>query len=107
MPPVLPAGNRSAFGQPWGEAGLALTGSVDALLFDIAMQAELNYGRSLANLESRTTANVAEANAAYSNVSNPSVLSAGLQLGVSALNGWSGIEQAKIEKRRAAQPPGK
>lgn len=89
-----------------GEAGLALTGSVDALLFDSAMQAELNYDRSIANLESRTTANVAEANAAYSTVSNPSALSAGLQLGASALNGWSGIEQAKIEKRRTAQSAG-
>lgn len=89
-----------------GEAGLALTGSVDALLFDSAMQSELNYDRSLANLESRTAANVAEAEVAYSNVSNTNALSAGLQLGASALSGWSGIEEAKIEKRRAAVKAG-
>ena len=89
-----------------GEAGLALTGSVDALLFDSAMQSELNYNRSLANLESRTAANVAEAEVAYSNVSNTNALSAGLQLGASALSGWSGIEEAKIEKRRAAVKAG-
>lgn len=90
-----------------GEAGLALTGSVDALLFDSAMQAELNYDRSLANLESRTAAHVAGAEASYSTVSNTSALSAGLQLGASALSGWSGIEQAKIEKRRASQAAGR
>lgn len=89
-----------------GEAGLALTGSVDALLFDSAMQADMNHSRSIANLESRTSANAAEAEAAYSHVGNVNGLTAGLQLGASALTGWSGIEAAKIEKRRASKASG-
>ncbi|WP_230279414.1 hypothetical protein [Croceicoccus sp. Ery15] len=85
-----------------GEAGMALSsGSVEALLFDSAMQAELEHDRSLANLESRTKANAADATSMYSSVRNTNGLAAGLQLGASALSGWSGIEAAKIEQRRA------
>lgn len=82
-----------------GEAGLALnSGAVDGLLFDSAMQAELNMDRSLANQESRSNANVAEATSMYSQVDNVSPLGAGLQLAGAGLSAWSGVQGAKIQK---------
>lgn len=89
-----------------GEAGLALTGSVDGLLMDSAMQAELNNGRSIANQESRTAANTAEATSMYSQVQNTNALGAGLQIASTGLNSWSGIQGAKIAKSQASQNAG-
>lgn len=82
-----------------GEAGLALTsGSVEGLLYDSAMQADLNFSRSIANQESRHNANIAEGESMYSQVQNVNTLGAGLQIGSSALSAWSGIQGAKIKK---------
>lgn len=89
-----------------GEAGLALTGSVDGLLFDSAMQTDLNANRSIANQESRTAANVAEAESMFSQVQNVNALGAGLQLASAGLNAWSGINSAKINKAQASANAG-
>jgi len=89
-----------------GEAGLALTGSVDTLLMDSAMQAEMSNDRSIANQESRVAANVAEANSMFSQVQNVNAVGAGLQLGGAGLNAWSGINGAKINKAQASQNAG-
>lgn len=84
-----------------GEAGLSMSsGSIEMLLFDSAMQAELNYGRSIANQESRTAANVAEANAMYSQVDNINAATAGLQIASAGVNAWTGVTNAKIKKEQ-------
>lgn len=68
-----------------GESGLSLeSGSVNALLEDAQMQATLSNETSLANRESRRQAARAEANAAL--VAKPTVLGAGLQIGLAGLN---------------------
>lgn len=89
-----------------GQSGLALTGSVDALLYDSAMQAELDHSRSLANQESRQSANAAQAQSMFSQVHNVNALSAGLQLGSAGIGAWTGIENAKIQKEQAARMAG-
>lgn len=66
-----------------GESGLSLdSGSVKALENDAAMQASLSNETSLANRESRLDASVADANAKM--VAKPTLLGAGLQIGLSA-----------------------
>lgn len=83
-----------------GESGLALTsGSVEAMLMDSAMQAELREDRILANMESRHAANVAEGQSLASRIQKPTALGAGLQLASSAASAWSGAQQAKIQTK--------
>lgn len=67
-----------------GESGLSTASpSVDALLSDAGMQATLSNEVSLANRESRRDAAKAEANAAMP--SKPTLLGAGLQIGLAGL----------------------
>ncbi|WP_109798678.1 virion core protein, T7 gp14 family [Novosphingobium meiothermophilum] len=66
-----------------GEAGLSLSsGSIETLLMDSAMQAELSNKTSLANRESRRAASDAETASKF--ISTPSTLTAGLMIGLSA-----------------------
>lgn len=84
-----------------GEAGLSLgSGSVENLLLDSAMQLEFKQDRTLANMESRHNANVAEAESMMSRIQKPTALGAGLQVGASAASAWSGVQNAKIPKAR-------
>lgn len=65
-----------------GESGLNTSSPVvDALISDVAMQATLANQQSLANRESRKKATTAEANAMMK--SKPTLLGAGLQIGLS------------------------
>lgn len=83
-----------------GEAGLSLSsGSVEALLLDSAMQSELKNDRTLANMESRHNANVAEANSMLSRISKPNALSAGIRLGATAASSFSAVQSAKIKTK--------
>lgn len=66
-----------------GEAGLSLdSGNVETMLMDSYQQAELADDRSLANREAQRDASQAEANSAMSNVASPTLLGAGLQIGL-------------------------
>lgn len=66
-----------------GESGLSTeSGSVQALIEDAGMQASIANEQSLANRESRLRATAADANAKA--VSKPTLLGAGLQIGLSA-----------------------
>jgi len=66
-----------------GEAGLSLdSGNVETMLMDSYMQAELADDRSLANREAQRSASQAEAISAASNVAAPTLLGAGLQIGL-------------------------
>lgn len=82
-----------------GEAGLSLdSGSIEGLLLDSATQMELQGDRTLANMESRHNANVAEASSMMSQIQKPTALGAGLQIASSAASAWSGVQSAKIKK---------
>lgn len=90
-----------------GEAGLGLqSGSVEGLLFDTAMQMELNGDRTLANMESRNRANEAQAESMMSQVQQPTALGAGLQIASAAGSAWSGAQQMKIMRSRGVPAPG-
>lgn len=81
-----------------GEAGLSLTsGSVEAMLLDSAMQGELRDQTTMANMESRHRANLAEAESMASRIQKPTALGAGLQLGAAAASAFSGVQGAKIK----------
>ena len=68
-----------------GESGLNTSSPVvDALMNDVAMQATLANQQSLANRESRKRATTAEANAMMK--SKPTLLGAGLQIGLAGAN---------------------
>lgn len=85
-----------------GEAGLALnSGSIEGLLFDSAMQMELQGSRTLANLESRQAANDAGAESLMSQVQKPTLIGAGLQVAGAAASGFSGIQNSKLAIKRA------
>lgn len=84
-----------------GEAGLSLSsGSIEGLLNDSEMQGELANDRTVANMESRQRANTAEARSMLSQISKPTALGAGLQLGTAAAGAWAGTPHAaKIAKK--------
>lgn len=63
---------------------------------DSAMQGDLSNQRSLANRESRDRATDAQVSSMYSQVSKPTPLGAGLQIGSAATSGWLGVERAKV-----------
>jgi len=77
-----------------GESGLSLeSGAVETLLRDSATQASLSNSRSLANRESRLVAADAEAQRAMP--SKPTVLGAGLQIGLAGANAYAGASNRK------------
>lgn len=85
-----------------GEAGLGLNGgSIEALLFDSAMQMELQGSRTLANLESRNAANDDAAESQLSQIQRPTLLGAGLQVAGAAASGWAGIQNTQLALKRA------
>lgn len=87
-----------------GEAGLSLaSGSIESLLMDSAMQAELARDRTLANMESRQRANLAEAQSMMSQIQKPTAFGAGLQLAAAGAQAWSGVQGAKIAKANASR----
>lgn len=81
-----------------GQAGLQLGGSIDALLADSMMQAGLSEEALRDNQENQLRSVRSEANAAYSRVNKPSLLSAGLQLAGAGVSGYAaglGIKAAR------------
>lgn len=82
-----------------GEAGLSLgSGSVEALLMDSAQQGEFQTDRTLANMESRHQAELAQANSMMSKIQKPTALGAGIQIGSAIADGYSTVAKAKIGK---------
>lgn len=82
-----------------GEAGLSTeSASVEALLLDSAMQAELANDRTLANRESRQKANDAEATSMLSQIQKPTLLGAGLQIANAGVSAYAGASGGKIKK---------
>ena len=55
----------------------------------------------MANLESRQAANDAQAESMMSQVQKPALLGAGLQVAGAAASGWSGIQNAKLQVKKA------
>lgn len=85
-----------------GEAGLSMAGgSIEGLLFDSAMQMEMQGGRTIANMESRHAANTAEADSMLSQIQKPTALGAGLQLAAAGASGWAGVQNSKLTVKRA------
>lgn len=85
-----------------GEAGLGLNGgSIEGLLFDSAMQMELQGSRTMANLESRNASNDADAESMLSQIQKPTLLGAGLQVAGAAASGFAGIQNSKLQVKRA------
>lgn len=79
-----------------GEAGLSLdSGSVEALLMDSAMQSEMKNDRTLANMESRHNANVAEGNSMMSRIQHDNWLTGGLKIAATAASAVSGVSKAQ------------
>jgi len=71
-----------------GESGLSLaSGNIEGLLVDNAMSATLSNERTLSNRDSEREAAKAEAQAAMP--SKPTVLGAGLQIGLSGLGAFT------------------
>ena len=82
-----------------GEAGLSLdSASVEALLMDSAMQSELRNDRTLANMESRQNANVAEANSMLSRIQHDNWLTGGLKLAAAGASAFAGVSKAQAGK---------
>lgn len=86
-----------------GEAGLQLTGSVQSLLNDSAMQATLANERTVGNARRQAEAARAEANSAYSKVEAPTALGAGLQLATAAMQGYSTGTSLKIARAQSGK----
>lgn len=85
-----------------GEAGLGLNGgSIEGLLFDSAMQMELQGSRTMANLESRNASNDADAESMLSQIQKPTLLGAGLQVAGAAASGFAGIQNSKLQVKRS------
>lgn len=81
-----------------GEAGLSLdSGSVENLLMDSAMQSELKNDRTLANLESRHNAHVAEANSMMSKIQHDNWLTGGLKLAAAGASAYAGVANAQAK----------
>lgn len=90
-----------------GEAGLGLnSGSIEGLLFDTAMQQELQGDRTLANMESRHASNTQQAASMLSSIQKPTALGAGLQIASAGASAWSAGQQAKIIKSKGVAPTG-
>ena len=88
-----------------GEAGLSLnSGAIEGLLFDTAMQQELQGDRTLANMESRHANNTAEAASMLSRIQKPTALGAGLQIAAAGASAWSSASKAKIIKDKGVAP---
>lgn len=82
-----------------GESGINTSSPViDALMLDAQQQAGLANQNTMANRESRKKATTAEANAAM--VSKPTLLGAGLQIGLAGANAYLGARGPRV-----ARPP--
>lgn len=86
-----------------GEAGLSLSsGSIQGLLTDIAMQRTLQGDRTIANMESRHTQNVAEGASMLSQTSRPTALGAGLQIAGTGFNAYSSASGLKLSRSQSS-----
>lgn len=86
-----------------GEAGLSLSsGSIQGLLTDIAMQKTLQGDRTIANMESRHSQNVAEGESMLSQTSRPTLLGAGLQIASAGVSAYSSASSLKLQKQQAS-----
>lgn len=86
-----------------GEAGLQLTGSIDTLLRDGLMQANLAEQATIDNRDRANEGVYREAASMMSQVEKPTVLGAGLQLATAGMQGYSSgvsMQSARIN----AQP---
>lgn len=82
-----------------GEAGLSISsGSVQAMLADIAMQRTLQGDRTIANMESRQAQTDAETNSMLSQTGRPTALGAGLQIGMAGASAFSSARALQIRK---------
>lgn len=88
-----------------GQAGLNIGGSVEAMLNDSLFQNSLAAERTKLNADSQQNAAVAEANAMYSRINEPTLLSAGLRIGTSAAQGYSSGKSLQIQKQNASKGP--
>lgn len=86
-----------------GESGLGLNGnSIENLLFDSAMQMELQGSRTLANLESKNANTDAETQSALSRIQRPTALGVGLQVAGTAASSWGSISSHNLALKKAS-----
>lgn len=88
-----------------GQAGLQLSGSVQGLLTDSAMQTTLFSERTGMNADTRREASTQEANSMFSKVDDPSVLGAGLRLASAGASAFYTGQGLSIQRAAAAKGP--
>lgn len=88
-----------------GQQGLNISGSVNAMLNDTLMQQGLAAERTKLNADNADAAAIAEANSMYSRVERPTILGAGLRLGLSAAQGYYSGQSLQIARSNAAKGP--
>ena len=88
-----------------GEAGLNIGGSIESLLMDSLMQNSLHTERTKLNADTQRDASAAEANAMFSRVQKPTILGAGLRIGIAGAQGYYAGKSLKISREAAAEGP--
>lgn len=88
-----------------GQAGLNISGSVQALLKDSAMQSTLANERTRLNAENAQASALADANGMHARNERPSILGAGLRIAMSGANAYYGGKSIQIGKTAAAKGP--
>ena len=83
-----------------GEAGLQLGGSIDLLLKDSNLQSSMAAGRIQDNMGREVNNAAAEANSMSSRIESPTLLSAGLQIGNSAVGGYQQGQSIQINRSK-------
>jgi len=88
-----------------GQAGLNIGGSVQALLNDSAMQNSLARERIRTNTDIQQNAALADANGMHARNTRPTLLGAGLKIGLSGANAYYGGKSLQIQKTNAGKGP--
>ena len=90
-----------------GEAGLQLGGSIELLLKDSLMQAQLARERIGMNATAQRHNVRAEANSMLSRIQKDTALGAGLKLASAGVSGWSQGQSLQIARDRIATEAGR
>jgi hypothetical protein len=90
-----------------GESGLQLGGSIEQMLMDSQMQTAMANQRTVTNTELADNSAAAQANSQYSQVSEPTLLGAGLQIANGGFSGYTQgtslqLSRSAVSKKAAA-----
>jgi hypothetical protein len=85
-----------------GESGLQLGGSIEQLLMDSQMSTGLANERTSLNADNARASTGAEANRMFSQVQKPTLLGAGLQIGMAGLGGFASGTSLQLARAGAS-----